>query len=491
MIDHLLALSTLIYLLGTGFIVLFVCGYGLLLVIYLLTRRQAPTLPHIDDDALLSVTVQLPVYNEAHVVDRLIAACVALDYPAHKLFIQIIDDSNDHTTAMIRRRVDALHRRGFINISHIRRSSREGYKAGALAAAMREVFTDCVVVFDADFVPGPDFLRQTMAHFNADPRLGLVQTRWSHINRGTNLLTRAQALAIDAHFAVEQVARSRGKLPMAMNGTGGIWRVAAIQDAGGWSDATLTEDLDLSYRAFLRGWRFLYRVDVAVPGELPPLVQAYKTQQARWATGSTQCLLRHSPALLAHRHIGLLGKLMGLLHLAQYVVQPVILVLFLLTPPLLAGGRFQTMPDLTLVAVIGVIPPAMIALGQMALYDDWRAHLLAFPVQFLTAVAIVISNSRAVLNAFGLGSDLEFKRTPKYRLTADHAQRPRWRRSRYQSPVDSTTLLEMVMAIYALFGLVIAWQTLPAFMPYMLTYALAFALFGGWNLAQRWAFKRS
>lgn len=487
MLQLLLNIAALMYLAGTIFIVFFVSGFGLLLLIYWLTRRQVPLLPHVADDKLLSVTVQLPIYNEAHVVDRLIDACVAMDYPPHKLFVQVLDDSTDETPDLIAQRIAALHRAGFINISHIRRSDRTGYKAGALANGLRLVITDCVVVFDADFVPDRDFLRRTMPHFNADGSLGLIQTRWSHLNRGTNWLTQAQALTIDAHFTVEQVARSRGHLPMSMNGTGGIWRVDAINDAGGWSAATLTEDLDLSYRAFLKGWRFLYLVDVAVPGELPPLIQAYKTQQARWATGSTQCLLRHSPALISHRNVSPIGKIMGLLHLAQYAVQPVILMLFLLSPVLMLGGMFHTIPDLTIIAVLGMIPPAMIAVGQIELYDDWRSHLLYFPLQFMAAVAIVLSNTRAVMGALRPHHHHEFKRTPKYRLTGWNRS---WQNSTYRLPIDVTTLGEIMLALYAVFGLVIAANTIPTFVPYMLSYALSFALFSGWNIYQTWEIQR-
>ncbi|GAB4314642.1 MAG: glycosyltransferase family 2 protein [Phototrophicales bacterium] len=467
-----------LYLVCTILIVLFVSSYGVLLVIYLFTRNKAPALPPIND--LLSVTIQLPIYNEAHVAARLIDACARLDYPPNKLHIQILDDSTDETTDIIRTKVAELRTRGFMSITHLHRKNRHGFKAGALARGLREVTTDCIAVFDADFVPKPDFLQRTMPHFQANPKLALIQTRWSHLNWNANWLTRAQALNIDSHFVIEQVARSRGKLPMSMNGTGGIWRVQAIHDAGGWSASTLTEDLDLSYRAYMRGWDFLYLMDVDVPGELPPSVQAYKTQQARWATGSTQCLIYHASALIRHPHLTLLQKVMGLIHLAQYVIQPIILLVFLLTPLMLWGNAFKYLPNLTLLASVGIIPPLMIGLSQVELYKNPWQRLWAFPLQFITAVAIVLSNTKAVFRAFSKTKHV-FQRTPKYANT-------NWTKSHYHLPIDLTILGEIGLAIYALFGLIESLQTLPTFAPYMLSYAISFASFAGLNLYQTWRY---
>lgn len=484
--EWVLYIASALYILGTAYVLLFVGGFGILLVIYLRTRRKSPIAHPIADDQLLSVTIQLPIYNEAHVVDRVLDACARMDYPPDKLHIQVLDDSTDQTTHVIRQKIRQLQRKpNAPHITHMHRMNRDGYKAGALAYGTRHITTDCVVIFDADFVPEADFLRRTMPYFNHNPQLGLIQTRWSHLNLDTNLLTRAQALSIDAHFAVEQVARSRGQLPMAMNGTGGIWRVAAINDAGGWSPATLTEDLDLSYRAYMRGWDFLYLVDVAVPGELPPLVQAYKTQQARWATGSTQCLIRHLRALMRCPRCSPLKKLMGILHLSQYAIQPVILMLFLLTPVLLVSGMFRRLPDLTIVALAGTIPPVMIALGQFELYDDWRTRLLYFPVQFMAAVALVLNNSLAVFAAFT--SQHEFIRTPKFRITRRGQQ---WRLRQHPLKIDLTTIGELCLAVYAVCGLVIALRTFPALAPYLFSYAASFTAFALWNIYQTWKCNR-
>ncbi len=473
-----------IYVMAAVLLSVSAASYGLLLILYLLVRHRTPPRPRIDDDRLLSVTIQLPIYNEADVVTRLIDACVQLDYPTGKYHIQILDDSTDHTRQVICNRVAYWRARGVTHLHHICRPNRDGYKAGALAYGLTCTDSDCVVVFDADFVPRADFLRRTMPYFSLNSHLGLIQTRWNHLNSGYNLLTRAQALSIDGHFVIEQTARNRWHLPMSMNGTGGVWRVSAIEDAGGWRADTLTEDLDLSYRALMRGWEFLYLVDVTVPGELPPQVQAYKLQQARWATGSTECLIRHIGPLMSSGRFSLLAKLMGVMHLAQYAVQPVILLLFLLTPPLLYGDAFARLPDLRLLTLVGMVPLMMIVLAQIELYDDWRRRLLFFPVQLMTAVAIVLNNSRAVLTVvIGPRRQREFRRTPKYRVNERDRE---WYSSVYRLKPDANIIAELGLAVYAVFGLVLALRTFPAFAPYMLTYAVSFAFFAGWNVRQGW-----
>lgn len=475
------ALLGVLFMIAAAILALYSASFIVLVVIYVRTRRQPPVAPPVPDEELLSVTLQLPVYNERFVASRLVEAIGQLDYPRAKLAVQVLDDSTDDTAQILREKVAEWARKG-LEITLLRRPDRAGYKAGALAYGLGHVTTDCVGIFDADFVPAPDFLRRVMPHFNADPSVALVQTRAAHLNVDYNLLTRAQALAIDQHFAIEQVARSRGNLPMAMNGTGGIWRTATIKDAGGWSSDTLTEDLDLSYRAFLKGWRFRYIVDVAVPGEVPPQLLAYKIQQARWAKGSTQCLRRHAVPLM-RSDLNALQKAMGLLHLAQYAIQPFVLMLFLLTPPVIATGVLHDLP-LAPLGVAGLVPPLIVAMGQIALYHDWPKRLAYFPVLTLITTGMMLSNSRAVLSGGFRRGPNEFKRTPKFSalphergtlgaIYAQYAIRPDW-----------TTLGELALCLYALIGAAIALDALPAMLPYMLVYVAAFGLVASWSLRQ-------
>jgi len=466
-----------LYLLSAGFLVGFLGGFGLLLLIYLVKRHDSPALPDINTDQLPTVTVQLPIYNEARVVERLLDACTRLVYPAGKLHIQILDDSTDETAHIIQ---GWLRKTRDGRLSYLHREDRVGYKAGALQHGLEQTDSEFVVVFDADFVPPADFLLKTMPYFIENPQLGLIQTRWSHLNGEYNLLTRAQALSIDAHFGVEQVARNRGGLPMAMNGTGGIWRTDTIRDAGGWAADTLTEDLDLSYRAYLRGWDFLFLPDVHAPGEIPPFVPVFKMQQARWAAGSTQSLFKIGWKLLTSRRPSPLAKVMGLLHLCQYIVQPMILLLFLLTPLLLASGGFDRMPNLSILAIAGLIPPIIVAVAQLDLYENGWKKLIFFPVQFVVSAAVVVNNSAAVLTA-SLPHNKQFRRTPKFRLTKEHRSR---RNATSGLETDATTIIELLLATYALWGATIALNTQPTLVPYMLSYALSFSIFAISTLVQ-------
>jgi cellulose synthase/poly-beta-1,6-N-acetylglucosamine synthase-like glycosyltransferase len=278
------------FLLALYYLVLSVLAvYGLhrlvLLAVYFRTRKHGAVRPP-DPATWPRVTVQLPIFNERYVATRLIDAVCAFDYPRDRLEIQVLDDSTDDTTDRIARRVAHYRARG-LDIHHLHRRRRTGYKAGALAAGCQQAQGELLAVFDADFVPPPEFLRETVPHF-ADPRLGVVQARWEHVNREYSLLTRAQAIFLDAHFLIEHVARNRAGHFFNFNGTAGIWRREAIVDAGGWHHDTLTEDLDLSYRAQLAGWRFLFLPEVTAPAELPVDVNAFKRQQFRWAKGSIQ-----------------------------------------------------------------------------------------------------------------------------------------------------------------------------------------------------------
>ena len=278
------------------------------------TKREA----RLGRSELPEVLVQLPVFNEAAVAERAIEAVAALDWPRDRLAIQVLDDSTDETRAIVDCAALRLRAEG-VELDVLRRATRDGFKAGALAAGLRASSAPFVAVFDADFVPPPSFLRDALALFELDLRVGCVQGRWEHLNREQNLLTRAQAVAVDAHFGVQQLARSASAKLLNFNGTAGVWLRAAIDDAGGWSGATLTEDLDISYRAQLRGWRIVFDPELVAPAELPPTLAAFKSQQRRWACGSMQCARRFlGPVWRSALPLG--AKLEASFHLCGYAV---------------------------------------------------------------------------------------------------------------------------------------------------------------------------
>lgn len=438
-----------------------------------------------NDTFLPTVTVQLPIYQERHVVERLIDAVAALDWPRERLQIQVLDDSDDETTALARARVE-YHQRQELDITLLRRPDRRGYKAGALAVGMVHAWGEFIAIFDADFVPPPDFLRRTMPSFLNRPTLGLVQTRWAHLNANYSLLTRAQSLALDGHFVVEQTARNRSGLLMNFNGTAGVWRRACIEASGGWSGDTISEDLDLSYRAQLAGWDCLYLPQVSAPAELPPQLAAFKRQQFRWAKGSIQCLRklwrpilrRGSTQTNAHqpapRRLTVIQRVAALVHLSSYLAHPLMLVLLLCSLPLFLSPRDAHLPIAT--AYLGFSslgPPLVYILAQRALYPDWRRRLLAFPVLALLGTGIALNNTRAVIEALR-GDGGTFARTPKFHLEGSGG---RWADSTYRLPLGWTTLGEALLALYALATVTAAWRAGNLYaIPFMLLYVGGFGL---------------
>jgi cellulose synthase/poly-beta-1,6-N-acetylglucosamine synthase-like glycosyltransferase len=468
----LLTLFIALYVICALLLTLHAVGQAILLLAYLKHRRHTPPLPVVSEWP--TVVVQLPVYNERYVVKRLLDAVARLDYPRERLAVQILDDSVDETTLILAVQVEALRRAG-LNVHHVRREVRSGYKAGALAYGLTLTDSEFVVILDADFIPPPDFLRCTIPYLAGDPQLGMVQTRWGHLNPFDNLLTRGQTLAVDGHFVVEQTGRNRAGLLMNFNGSGGVWRAQCIREAGGWSDMTLSEDLDLSYRAQLIGWRFLYLPDVTVPGELPPQMAAYKQQQARWAKGSTQCLTAYlGPVWRAP--LSLIQRLMATQHLFQYMPQPLTVLLLLLTPPLLMGHGLQRLP-LGLLSLAGLWPPLIYFISQQALYPDWRRRLLSFPVLMALGIGVAWNNTRAVISGL-VGERNEFRRTPKFAQA--------WQASGYALRGDAGVWIELFMALYALGGAWIAFRVAPAFVPYLGLYAFAFGWISLWSLWESW-----
>jgi len=468
----MIALLTTLYVICALLLTIYASSEMILLFTYWRYRNAPNPIPPVK--SWPRVVVQLPIYNERYVVERLLNAVAALDYPRDRLLVQLLDDSTDETVEIASACIAALAAAG-LNIRHIRRENRTGYKAGALAHGLSLTDSELVVVLDADFVPAPDFLRRTVPYLAADPGLGMVQTRWGHLNPFNNLLTRGQTLALDGHFVVEQTARCRAGWLMSFNGSGGVWRAQCIRHAGGWRDLTLTEDLDLSYRAQLAGWRFLYLPDVVVPGELPPQIAAYKQQQARWAKGSTQTL-SHILNPLWHSRFSLPQRVMATLHLCQYIPHPLMVLLLLLTPPLILAHSLERLP-LGLLGIVGLGPPLVYVISQRSLYPDWKRRLLAFPVLLALGTGIAWSNTQAVVGGL-LGKKGEFRRTPKFARA--------WQGSGYALRHDPNAWVELFLAAYAVWGVILALRFSPALAPYLAVYGFAFGLVSLWGLHDRW-----
>ncbi len=461
--------------------VLWLSAYGLngwvLTLLYWRHRRRIDPTPVVPWDRLPKVTVQLPLYNEAHVAARLIDAAAALDYPRDRLEIQVLDDSTDETISIVDSRA-AYHRQRGVNIRVLRRSGRDGFKAGALAHGLKAAQGEFIAIFDADFCPRPDFLLRTVPHLVARSGVGMVQARWSHLNTDYSLLTRVQALALDGHFVVEQTARSRAGLLMHFNGTAGVWRRSCIEESGGWQSDTLCEDLDLSYRAQIAGWRLMFLPEVEEPAELPPQILAFKQQQARWAQGAVQCLRKLAGPLVRSPYLAPHQKVMGLLHLSGYLAYPLMILLLLLTP-LLALHPEVLWPPLRLLAPLCLGPLAVYATSQWALYPDWGRRLVALPFLILVGTGVAWSNTLGVARGLVQWGG-EMKRTPKFHL---EGRRGKWARSRYRLRRDRAVIGEVGLTLYALVATALAWRSgNGGVVPFLLLYAAAFGLVAGMSL---------
>lgn len=433
-------------------------------------------------DSLPKVTVQLPLFNEMYVAERLVDAVARLDYPIELLEIQVLDDSTDDTRQIASAVVAKYRKQGF-NISYHHRDQREGFKAGALEAGLKKSSGELVLIFDADFVPRPDCIRRMIDYFT-DERIGMVQMRWSHINADYSLLTRVQGIMLDGHFVIEQVARNRCGGFFNFNGTAGMWRREAIEWSGGWQHDTLAEDTDLSYRAQLMGWHFVYLADDDVPAELPVEINAFKSQQRRWAKGVVQVGMKLMKRMWRDPRLPLRVKLEQFFRLTGNLAAPLVIVLALINLPILIvrynQGLFHLfaldVPILTF-STLSVIVYYLVT--QRYLHPDtWKSSVKYIPFVMSMGIALTFSNARAVIEAL-LGVKSPFVRTPKYRIEDTHDTT--WIKKRYVPRRISLPWLELLFAIYFVFTIWYAvdsgiFGTLPFLMIYLCGYAYAAAM---------------
>jgi len=420
-----------------------------------------------------TITIQLPIYNEKYVATRLVDAVCQQDYPKNKMRIMVLDDSDDDTVTTMSNTVKKYQRLGF-DIEHIRRGTRNGYKAGALKYAMKFTESEFVAIFDADFIPPTWYLKKAMPYFTKS-NIGLVQCRWGHINENYSALTQAQALNLDFHFLVEQKAKSNSKLFMNFNGTAGIWRKECIDDAGGWHTATLVEDLDLSYRAQMKGWKCLFLPDIVVNAELPVQMNGAKRQQFRWAKGSIQCAVKLLGNILLKRKITFDTKLQAFIQLTRHIVFPLMLIQFITLPILLASEVnlyiVSFLPALTLATYLAMGPGAYLLVIHKMYKNDWKSKAKVLPYLLVYSIGMSVNNTVAVFDGV-FGKKNEFLRTPKYGIVTNDDD---WRDKAYNLPFSKTTLLEMFFAVYGILGIFIAiFSNNPIFVPIIALQTIGF-----------------
>jgi cellulose synthase/poly-beta-1,6-N-acetylglucosamine synthase-like glycosyltransferase len=432
------------------------------------------------------ITVQLPLFNEMYVAPRLLDAVARIDWPADRLEIQVLDDSTDETQEICRKKVAEIAATG-IDIKYIHRVDRTGFKAGALENGLTTARGEFVLVYDADFLPSPSILHDTI-HFFADRKVGMVQVRWGHVNRDYSQLTQVQALMLDGHFVIEHGARSRAGRFFNFNGTAGIWRRTAISDAGGWSHDTLTEDMDLSYRAQLRGWRFVYLPDVVSDAELPVEMNSFKSQQFRWAKGSIQVAKKLLPTIL-RADVPWGVKMEAFFHLTNNVAYPLLLLLsMLLLPNLLVrtrhGWREVLLIDLPLFFGTTLSIASFYITSQREIDPvNWRGRTLKrLPLMMSLGIGLCINQTRAVLEAFFGRHSGEFVRTPKHGVMKRFEV---WSAKRYRATKSLIPVVEVLFAVYFAIAVVLAafgghWVSLP----FLALFCLGFAYVGVLSLHQ-------
>lgn len=446
-----------IFLLFYLLVLLLLCIYGAhryqLVYLYHKYKSKHPVIP-LKASELPRVTIQVPVFNEQYVLERLLRSLCKLEYPRDRFEVQVLDDSTDETTYIAQQIVEEMRNEQF-DAHYLHRSDRQGYKAGALNAGLNVARGEFIAIFDADFVPDPQFLVNTLPYF-CDKNIGMVQARWGYLNRCYSLLTRLQAIYLDAHFLVEHLARNRSGRFFNFNGTAGIWRKDCLISAGGWESETLTEDLDISYRAQLAGWRFVFLSDVVAPSELPVEMNSFKLQQHRWAKGSIQTAMKLLIPILKSDYSWKV-KVEAFFHLTNNVSYLLMVYLSLSMLPSMIirfnmGWEETIWIDLVMLLAATTPVTAFYLTAEKALYKNWYTRVLYIPFLMSLGIGIALNNGRAVLEAlFGIKSG--FKRTPKYGIEGTSGS---WSDKKYFGRLNLTTVLELFMAIYFSYAIYLA-----------------------------------
>jgi cellulose synthase/poly-beta-1,6-N-acetylglucosamine synthase-like glycosyltransferase len=478
------------YLLTLG--ILTVYGLHRYLQVYLYYKHHSKA-PHPAGKfaELPKVTVQLPMYNEAYVAERVIEGACELDYPREKLQIQVLDDSTDDSAGIARECCERMRRLGH-NVQYIHRTNRHGYKAGALANGLTQAMGDFIVIFDADFVPTKDMIRRSIDFFT-DPNVGCIQTRWDHINRCQSMLTRCQAIFLDGHFMIEHTARNRSGRFINFNGTAGIWRKKSIEDSGGWQHDTLTEDVDLSYRAQLRGWQFIFLPDLLAPAELPPEITAFKQQQHRWTKGQVQTAVKLLPSIM-RAPLPWRVKLEAFFHLTNTAVYlPAILLSLILFPVWFVDpDLFNSSSKLTAMIIAsfcGLLTASagtFYMLSQKAVGRSQLATIGLVPFLMAIGMGISVINGVAVLEGLFGRRDTEFVRTPKYGTSG----MTDWKKNAgsFKKKLSLLPFVEIICGVYlaacAIFAVVTgsAWGTIP----FLVIFSFGYLYVGVLTIHSRW-----
>ena len=476
-----------LYMLVLGVLAVYGFHRAQLLFLYWKHRKAVPQ-PAERWKELPKVTVQLPMFNEMYVAERLIESVAAIDYPKDKLEIQVLDDSTDETRQIAKAKVEELVERGFDAV-YLHRTDRSGYKAGALEQGVKVAKGDYLLVFDADFVPTESILKDLIHHFT-DPTVGMVQARWGHLNRDYSMLTRVQSMMLDGHFVVEHIARNRSGRFFNFNGTAGIWRKSAIVDAGGWQHDTLTEDMDLSFRAQMKGWRFVYVSDALAPAEIPCEMNSFKSQQFRWAKGSAQTAKKLLPMVLRARlpmHI----KLEALFHLTNNFAYLFLVILAMLQLPNMILRQDMDRPELLLLDVpLFALTSGSIVLFYLTSHSElyrgtatgglWEA-IRRLPLVMALGIGLSLNNARAVIEGL-FGRESEFVRTPKHGVVQ---KTEAWTKKKYRAGKELWSWLEVSLGAYfvatiALGMFIGAWASIP----FLVLFMVGFLYVGGLSVHQ-------